>query len=102
MKEYEHHSNGHFFRDANQDELPPYHGPRGEHILYMEPTDISLLLEAFPKMRSAKVRVKLLKDDEPTEWSAWLTCPVQGYLELDQYGPVPTKDIEWLEVRISY
>lgn len=74
---------------------------REETISHMEQTDVSLLLETFPKMGSAKVRVKLYDDDEPSEWSAWLACPVQGYLELDQYGPVSIKDIEWLEVRVS-
>ena len=67
----------------------------------MERTNICLLLETFPKMVSAKVKVKLLDDNEPSEWSAWLTSPVDGYLELDQYGPVAIKDIEWLEIRVS-
>ena len=64
-------------------------------------TNICLLLETFPKMVSAKVRVKLLGDNEPSRWSAWLICPVDGYLELDHYGPVSIKDVEWLEIRVS-
>jgi hypothetical protein len=67
----------------------------------MEQTKACRLLEIFPKMISAKVRVKLLNDDEPSEWSTWLTNPVHGYFELDQYGPVLIKDIEWLEIRVS-
>jgi hypothetical protein len=67
----------------------------------MEQTNIRLLLETFPKMASGKVRIKLHDDSEPSEWSAWLTCPVDGYLELDQYGPVSIKDIEWLEIRVG-
>jgi hypothetical protein len=31
---FDHHSNGHLFSDANQYELPHYHGPNGEHISY--------------------------------------------------------------------
>lgn len=67
----------------------------------MEITDIALLLETFPRMVSAKVRVKLLNDDEPSEWASWLINPVPGYLELEKYGPVLIKEIEWLEIRIG-
>jgi hypothetical protein len=64
-------------------------------------TEISLLLEILPKMASVKIRVKLHADSEPTEWSAWLTSPVHGYAELDRYGPVRVKDIEWLHIRLG-
>ena len=32
--QFEHHANGHFFGDANEFELPHYHGPNGEHLTY--------------------------------------------------------------------
>jgi hypothetical protein len=67
----------------------------------MEQSKLRPLLETFSKMVSAKVRVKSFDDIEPSEWSAWLTCPVDGYLELDRYGPVAIKDVEWLEIRVS-
>jgi RHS repeat-associated protein len=34
LVEFDHHSNGHFFKDTNEYELPHYHGPNGEHISY--------------------------------------------------------------------
>ncbi len=34
LVEFEHHSNGHFFSDKNEFELPHYHGPNGEHLTY--------------------------------------------------------------------
>jgi hypothetical protein len=66
----------------------------------MTSTDIGLLVESFPKFASAKARLKLLNDD-PSEWSAWLTSSVLGYLESAQYGPVSVADVEWLEIRVS-
>lgn len=67
----------------------------------MKQSDIDLVLETFPKLLSANVKLKLLDDDEPTEWSRWLISPTQGYVELEQYGPVSIKDIDWLEIRVS-
>ncbi|HET9958028.1 MAG TPA: RHS repeat-associated core domain-containing protein [Polyangiaceae bacterium] len=31
---FDHHSNGHYFRDAGEYEFPHYHGPSGEHLTY--------------------------------------------------------------------
>ena len=64
-------------------------------------TNLSAMLEIFAKMVAAKARVKVIKEPDPSEWSTWLTSPVPGYVELDQYGPVSLQQVEWMEIRVS-
>ncbi len=63
----------------------------------MSKPNIDHVLNVFPKLQKANVRVKLHEHDQPTDWSKWLIAPVEGYLELENCGPLPVKDVEWLE-----
>jgi hypothetical protein len=55
------------------------------------------LLEAIGPLRPA-VRVKWLGDAEPTKWEPWIIIPSDSYLETGTMGPVPFREVEWVEV----
>ncbi|MEL6382745.1 MAG: DUF6678 family protein, partial [Cyanobacteria bacterium J06626_18] len=42
-------------------------------------------------------RIKWVFEPEPTTWGTW-SIPTNGYLEHDGLGPVPFREIEWLEI----
>lgn len=43
-------------------------------------------------------RAKLVNQDTPTAWAQWFLLPVPGYIEASSYGPVPKREIEWIEL----
>ncbi|MGY2134867.1 DUF6678 family protein [Hymenobacter sp. HD11105] len=43
-------------------------------------------------------RAKLHHEPAPSAWSSWFLLPVPGYIEASTYGPVPRRDIEWIEL----
>ena len=43
-------------------------------------------------------RAKLRNHDTPSAWSRWYILPVPGYIEASSYGPVPKREIEWIEL----
>ncbi len=43
-------------------------------------------------------RVKWSKNDIPSEWEKVLFMPTSGYLEAPRLGPVPCREVEWLEI----
>lgn len=67
----------------------------------MNSNDISLLTEFFPQLAQALVRIKVDSEEQPTEWSRWLICPTEGYVEIEIYGPVSVKDVEWIEIKLT-
>lgn len=52
------------------------------------------VLRFFP----CKTRVKWTQNSEPTQWEDSLFIPVQNYLETGKLGPVPMREVEWVEV----
>ena len=52
------------------------------------------LLKASP----CKVRVKWSRDFEPTRWGDSVFIPTSHYLETGSLGPVPMREVEWVEV----
>lgn len=34
------------------------------------------------------------------DWQSWVICPVNGYLETGHLGPVPVREVEWLDVSL--
>lgn len=44
------------------------------------------------------VRLKWSGDDAPTPWQPWMIIPVADYLEVGSLGPVPFREVEWVEV----
>jgi hypothetical protein len=43
-------------------------------------------------------RAKLKQAAEPSAWATWFLMPVPGYIEASSYGPVPRREIEWIEL----
>jgi hypothetical protein len=46
---------------------------------------------------SINTRAKFRNQNTPSSWG-WFLVPVPGYVESSAYGPVPTRDIEWVEL----
>lgn len=57
----------------------------------------SKLVEAIRDLQPG-VRMKWSGDDEPPPWERWLLVPVVGYLETGRIGPVPFREVEWVEI----
>ncbi|TGE20995.1 DUF6678 family protein [Hymenobacter metallicola] len=55
---------------------------------------IDKLTATFP----IATRAKLRDQHTPSAWSRWFTLPVPGYIEASTYGPVPKREIEWIEL----
>lgn len=55
---------------------------------------IDKLTASFP----IATRAKLRNHDTPSAWSQWFILPVPGYIEASSYGPVPKREIEWIEL----
>ncbi|RZJ56531.1 MAG: hypothetical protein EOO55_04995 [Hymenobacter sp.] len=44
------------------------------------------------------IRAKIKEDDVPSNWSRWFIIPVPGYVEASSFGPMPRREIQWLEI----
>ncbi|MGI4734898.1 MAG: DUF6678 family protein [Janthinobacterium lividum] len=42
-------------------------------------------------------RAKFKQDETPSKWG-WFIVPTAGYVESSAYGPVPTREVEWVEI----
>jgi hypothetical protein len=52
------------------------------------------ILQSFP----CSCRVKSFHDDA-TDWQRPVFSPVPGYIEVGSLGPVPMREVEWVEVQ---
>jgi hypothetical protein len=43
-------------------------------------------------------RVKWSGDDEPSPWEDWIRVSSVSYLETGHMGPVPFREVEWVEI----
>ena len=41
-----------------------------------------------------------MKWGEPSPWG-WLGAPVPGYLENSSFGPIPLREVEWVEMNMT-
>jgi hypothetical protein len=55
------------------------------------------IIDALTSQFHVDVRVKLKQNEHPCPWG-WLIVPVRGYVEFPAYGPVPTREVEWVEL----
>ena len=55
------------------------------------------LVAAIREFRPA-VRMKWSGDDDQPPWEQWIIVPVPSYLETGQVGPVPFREVEWVEI----
>lgn len=42
-------------------------------------------------------RTKFKHEETPSKWG-WFLVPTTGYVESSAYGPVPTREVEWVEI----
>jgi hypothetical protein len=42
-------------------------------------------------------RTKFKHEQPPSQWG-WFLVPTTGYVESSAYGPVPTREVEWVEI----
>jgi hypothetical protein len=55
------------------------------------------LVETIKPIRPA-IRVKWSRDKEPTGWNPWIIIPSDSYLETGGLGPIPFREVEWIEI----
>jgi hypothetical protein len=55
---------------------------------------ISMVVDKF----KVGVRLKILKNEDISDWSPWLVEPSNGYVEVKETGPVHSSLIEWVEI----
>jgi len=58
------------------------------------------LVDAIKPFRPA-VRVKWSGDTEPTVWGPWVIISSVSYLETGNLGPVPFREVEWVEIDLA-
>jgi hypothetical protein len=56
------------------------------------------VVDALTSCLPIATRVKLRGEEAPSAWSQMFVLPVRGYIEISAYGPVPKRDIEWVEL----
>lgn len=54
-------------------------------------------IDALTSQFRIDTRTKFKQDDTPSKWG-WFLVPVPGYVESSAYGPVPTREVEWIEL----
>lgn len=59
------------------------------------------LVDAIKPLRPA-VRVKWSGDSEPTRWEPWIIISSVSYLETGTLGPVPFREVEWVEIDLGH
>jgi hypothetical protein len=59
------------------------------------------LLTTIPSTLSPRIRFFLRGDSEPTTWGTWVISPIQGYWELQGYGPFRIADVEKCQIRFE-
>src|ERR1035438_3257615 len=45
-----------------------------------------------------RFRVKWSQNPEATQWERWLIVPTEGYIETGSLGPVPVREVDWVEI----
>ena len=62
-----------------------------------EPPNWRYVVDTVRSLRLS-VRVKWSGQEDCTPWQPWIIIPAQGYLETGSLGPVPFREVEWVEV----
>ncbi|RZJ94003.1 MAG: hypothetical protein EOO60_03980 [Hymenobacter sp.] len=55
------------------------------------------VIDALTSQFRIDTRAKFKQDETPSKWG-WFLVPVPGYVESSAYGPVPTREVEWVEL----
>jgi hypothetical protein len=77
-------------------------GSRGqrpqENALYLNFMSIEETIQDIDSAMGIAIRAKIKDDDVPSNWSRWFIIPVLGYVEASSFGPMPRREIQWLEI----
>jgi hypothetical protein len=55
------------------------------------------VIDALTTQFRLDTRAKFKQDDTPSKWG-WFLVPTAGYVESSAYGPVPSREVEWVEI----
>jgi hypothetical protein len=55
------------------------------------------VIDALKSQFRLDTRAKFKQDEIPSKWG-WFIVPTAGYVESSAYGPVPTREVEWVEI----
>jgi hypothetical protein len=55
------------------------------------------VIDALTTQFRLDTRAKFKQDETPSKWG-WFIVPVPGYVESSAYGPVPSREVEWVEI----
>ena len=65
---------------------------------HMNQTKWSKVLPCI-KLLDTQIKLKWLLENEPTNWSMNYLLPTNGYFEEIRIGPIPFREIEWLDIK---
>ncbi len=65
---------------------------------HMNQTKWSRILPCLNSLE-AEIKLKWLLDNQPTNWSSKYLIPADGYFEEIILGPIPFREIEWLDLK---
>jgi hypothetical protein len=55
------------------------------------------VIDALTTQFRLDTRAKFKQDETPSKWG-WFIVLVPGYIESSAYGPVPSWEVEWVEI----
>jgi hypothetical protein len=64
---------------------------------FFEPMKAEEVIDALTTRFAIDTRAKFKQEETPSKWG-WFLVPVPGYAESSAYGPVPIREIEWVEI----
>jgi hypothetical protein len=57
-------------------------------------------IDSAVRLFQLNARLKWKGDSEPSGWG-WVISPVRGYLEAGGIGPIPVREVEWVEFDLT-
>ena len=70
---------------------------RTNQTAFFEPMKAVEVIDALTSQFSLDTRAKFKQNDTPSKWG-WFIIPTTGYVESSAYGPVPSREVEWVEI----
>jgi hypothetical protein len=64
---------------------------------FFEPMEAATVVDLLTTQFRLDTRTKFKHNDTPSKWG-WFLVPTTGYVESSAYGPVPTREVEWVEI----
>lgn len=68
-----------------------------DRTAFFEPMKAVEIIDALTTQFRLDTRAKFKQEETPWKWG-WFIVPVPGYVESSAYGPVPSREVEWVEI----